>query len=207
MLLVSLPTTESQLQMLRLSARHLHAAGTFPAMYYHLSLFFNERELSMAYAVMLSALSISQVVGGPVAGGLQYLEGKSGLHGWQWLFIIEGCITVLWGLLIPVCLKPLTSALDWQLSSQSPASSSLLRFQSSRLDQASHKPNLPAQFLLPSRPESTKLLKPEERMWLAERQRELTLNAQRNDPSASSFWSEYSSHTCQEGFNQSCLLA
>ena len=40
--------------------------------------------------------------GGPIAGGLQYLEGKSGLHGWQWLFIIEGAVTVLWGCAIPV---------------------------------------------------------------------------------------------------------
>ena len=71
-------------------------------MFYHLSLFFNERELSLAYALMLMALSMSQVIGGPIAGGLQYLEGKSGLHGWQWLFIIEGVLTVLWGCAIPV---------------------------------------------------------------------------------------------------------
>lgn len=78
------------------------SAGTFPAMFHHLSLFFSERELSFAYAVMLTALTISQVIGGPIAGGLQYLEGKDGLHGWQWLFIIEGVITVLWGVAIPV---------------------------------------------------------------------------------------------------------
>ena len=49
---------------------------------------------------------------------------------------------------------------------------------------------LVVQFLLPEKPESAKLLEPEEREWLAERQRELTLNAQQNDPSASSFWSK-----------------
>lgn len=75
-------------------------AGTFPALYYHLSLFFSDQELSFAYAILLSALSISQIIGGPLAGGLQYLAEKGGLHGYQWLFIIEGALTVLWGLVI-----------------------------------------------------------------------------------------------------------
>ena len=40
-------------------------AGTFPSMFYHLSLFFNEGELSLAYALMLMSLSMSQVIGEP----------------------------------------------------------------------------------------------------------------------------------------------
>ena len=71
-------------------------AGLFPACFKHLSLFFSERELSLAYAILLTALSCSQIVGGPLAGGLQYIT-AGGLHGFQWLFIIEGVITVTWG--------------------------------------------------------------------------------------------------------------
>ena len=71
-------------------------AGLFPACFKHLSLFFSEGELSLAYAIMLTALSCSQVMGGPLAGGLQYIT-AGGLYGFQWLFIIEGIVTVMWG--------------------------------------------------------------------------------------------------------------
>jgi len=81
----------------------LPLAGLFPACYKHLSLFFSDRELSLAYAIMLTALRCSQIVGGPLAGGLQYINAR-GLYGFQWLFIVEGVITVIWGCCIWVSL-------------------------------------------------------------------------------------------------------
>ena len=38
-----------------------------------------------------------QVLGAPLAAALLLMEGAGGLHGWQWLFIIEGAATALWG--------------------------------------------------------------------------------------------------------------
>ena len=43
-----------------------------------------------------------QVIGGPIAATLLLLDGKAGLYGWQWLFILVGCPTVLFGGLIKV---------------------------------------------------------------------------------------------------------
>ena len=58
--------------------------------------------MALAYALVTTAVTLSQVVGGPLAGGILYLDGKAGLSGWQWLFILEGAITVAWALLIKV---------------------------------------------------------------------------------------------------------
>ena len=43
-----------------------------------------------------------QVVGAPLAAALLLMEGVCGLHGWQWLFIIEGAATCLWGIVLAV---------------------------------------------------------------------------------------------------------
>ena len=31
--------------------------------------------------------SAAQIIGAPLAAGLLYLDGRGGLHGWQWIFI------------------------------------------------------------------------------------------------------------------------
>ena len=49
-----------------------------------------------------SAHHASQVLGAPLAAALLLMEGVGGLHGWQWLFIIEGAATALWGIALAV---------------------------------------------------------------------------------------------------------
>lgn len=48
-------------------------------------------------------LLLWQVLGAPLAAALLLMEGVGGLHGWQWLFIIEGVVTCLWGVVLAVC--------------------------------------------------------------------------------------------------------
>jgi nitrate/nitrite transporter NarK len=46
----------------------------------------------------MSASAIAGVIGGPLAGGIMtWAAGAHGMHGWQWLFIIEGIPSVLAG--------------------------------------------------------------------------------------------------------------
>lgn len=40
-----------------------------------------------------------QVIGAPIAAGLMMMDGLRGIRGWRWLFLIEGAITVLFGIL------------------------------------------------------------------------------------------------------------
>jgi MFS family permease len=45
----------------------------------------------------LLGIPLSSVFGGPLAGLLLGLDGWHGLHGWQWLFILEGLPAILLG--------------------------------------------------------------------------------------------------------------
>ena len=67
-----------------------------------MTLFLTESEMSFAYALVTMAIPLSQVIGGPMAGGILYLDGKAGLHGWQWLFLLEGGLTVVYAIFIKV---------------------------------------------------------------------------------------------------------
>ena len=51
-----------------------------------------------------------KVVGAPLAAALLLMEGVCGLHGWQWLFIIEGAATCLWGIVLAVSFCQLSNS-------------------------------------------------------------------------------------------------
>src|SRR6185312_3467564 len=48
----------------------------------------------------LMAVSLANVIGGPLGGALLSLNGAFGLKGWQWLFLLEGAPAVLFSLVI-----------------------------------------------------------------------------------------------------------
>jgi MFS family permease len=50
----------------------------------------------------------SGAFGGLIAYGLQKsIDGAQGYHAWQWLFILEGALTILWGLIVVTYLPAL----------------------------------------------------------------------------------------------------
>lgn len=77
-------------------------AGAYPAMYHHMLHFFSDQELGVAYTFTASATALAGLVGGPIAAGCLCMDGLGGLAGWQWLFLLEGIPTIVFGLSIPV---------------------------------------------------------------------------------------------------------
>jgi MFS transporter, ACS family, tartrate transporter len=75
-------------------------AGFFPGIIFYLTYWYPARERARAYAWFLAAIPICGVVGGPISGALLGLDGRLGLQGWQWLFLLEGIPSVVVGLLV-----------------------------------------------------------------------------------------------------------
>jgi ACS family tartrate transporter-like MFS transporter len=65
-------------------------AGFFPGMLLYLTYWFPQAYLARYVASFNAAMPLSFIVGGPLSGLILGLDGVLGLHGWQWLFLIEG---------------------------------------------------------------------------------------------------------------------
>ncbi|KAG2189003.1 hypothetical protein INT44_004145 [Umbelopsis vinacea] len=70
-------------------------AGYVPGILYYLSTFYKRRELATRVAIFLSFNCIAGMISGPIGYATTFLEGKLGMHGWQFLFLIEGVPTTL----------------------------------------------------------------------------------------------------------------
>lgn len=74
-------------------------AGFFPGIILYLSYWFPARERAKAVARFMIASPIAGALGSPLSGAiLKYLDGASGLAGWQWLFLVEGIPSVVLGI-------------------------------------------------------------------------------------------------------------
>ena len=80
-------------------------AGFFPGIILYLSFWFPSQERARAVAKFMTATSIAGVVGAELSRVLLQLEGHFGLHGWQWLFLLEGIPTVLLGISVLFVLR------------------------------------------------------------------------------------------------------
>ncbi len=75
-------------------------AGFYPGVIYYLTLWFPAQMRARAVSRFYISLPLSSVVMGSVAGWLLGLQGKLGLAGWQWLFLLEGLPTAFFSLAI-----------------------------------------------------------------------------------------------------------
>jgi MFS family permease len=69
-------------------------AGFFPGIIYYFTQWLPGAERGKAMAIFLSGSAIASVISGPVTGALLNVSGL-GLHGWQWMFLIEGGFSVV----------------------------------------------------------------------------------------------------------------
>jgi ACS family tartrate transporter-like MFS transporter len=74
-------------------------AGFFPGVIYYLSLWFPARERGLTSARFMIAGPLSGVVGNLLGGWVLGFDGRLGLHGWQWLFLLEGIPSVVLGVM------------------------------------------------------------------------------------------------------------
>ncbi len=70
-------------------------AGFFPGIIFYLTLWFPASYRARIIGYFMAAIPLSSVLGAPVSGALLGLDGVVGLHGWQWLFLVEAAPALL----------------------------------------------------------------------------------------------------------------
>ena len=96
----------------------LGEAGFFPGMILYLTYWFPSKERARAIAKFMTATSLAGVVGAPLSSFLLKLEGRHGLHGWQWLFLSEGLPSALMGISVLFVLKDRPDDAGWLSDSE-----------------------------------------------------------------------------------------
>ncbi|EMR70405.1 hypothetical protein MGN70_000175 [Eutypa lata] len=76
----------------------LTEAGLFPGINYYLSCWYRRDEFGVRAAIFFSAAAISGSFGGLLAAAIEQMSGIGGLAGWQWIFVLEGLLTIIFGL-------------------------------------------------------------------------------------------------------------
>jgi ACS family tartrate transporter-like MFS transporter len=88
-------------------------AGFFPGIVYYLSNWFPAAQRGRTLSWFMTAVPLSGAIGNPLSASLLALNGRLGLTGWQWLFLLEGIPSVVLGLTVLVYLSDRPSDARW----------------------------------------------------------------------------------------------
>ncbi|KAF3022595.1 hypothetical protein E8E14_013591 [Neopestalotiopsis sp. 37M] len=69
----------------------LHLTGT----QYNTGMWYKRSEAQKRYSLFFSSTSLAGAFGGLLASAIGKMDGVRGYHGWRWIFILEGVLTVL----------------------------------------------------------------------------------------------------------------
>ena len=84
--------TETQFYVLRFLLG-VAEAGFFPGVIYYFTRWLPGVERGKAIAIFLSGSAVASLISGPLSGLLLQINGL-GMHGWQWMYFIEGMFSV-----------------------------------------------------------------------------------------------------------------
>lgn len=70
----------------------------FPGCFYVIGSWYRRHEAQKRFSLFFSSTSLAGAFGGLLASGIGKMDGMRGYHGWRWLFILEGVVTVLVGI-------------------------------------------------------------------------------------------------------------
>jgi MFS transporter, ACS family, tartrate transporter len=93
-------------------------AGYFPGIVLFMSLWFPRRYRARYLAMVLIGMPLSALIGAPMSALLLSREGLLGLHGWQWLYVVEALPAVLLGVAVRVALTDRPENALWLTTAQ-----------------------------------------------------------------------------------------
>ncbi|EKG22270.1 Major facilitator superfamily [Macrophomina phaseolina MS6] len=74
-------------------------SGIYPGLGYLISTWYTREEQQLRFAFLQSGQVIILATGSIVNFGLNHLNGRAGIEGWRWMFIVQGAITCLIGII------------------------------------------------------------------------------------------------------------
>ncbi|KIV96814.1 hypothetical protein PV10_00630 [Exophiala mesophila] len=78
----------------------LAEAGFYPGVIMYLCFWYKPNERATRMAIFAGSVAVAGAFSGLLATGISFMNGKAGLSGWQWLFILEGIPAVLFGIAV-----------------------------------------------------------------------------------------------------------
>jgi len=66
-------------------------AGFLPGAILYLTFWYPSARRGQMIALFMTATTLASLIAGPLCGGImKWMDGMNGLHGWQWLFLVQG---------------------------------------------------------------------------------------------------------------------
>ncbi|MDQ7975956.1 MFS transporter [Paraburkholderia sp. SARCC-3016] len=89
-------------------------AGFTPGIFLYLSYWFPARRRARMTSIFYLSIPIAAIVGTPLSGWIMHaFGGDLGLRGWQWLFMLEGLPSVLFGVIVYFALSDRPQQAAW----------------------------------------------------------------------------------------------
>jgi MFS family permease len=69
--------------------------GLFPGVNYYITQWYCRHECGFRMALFFSAATLAGAFGGILARGIAEMSGVGGMSAWQWIFVLEGILSIL----------------------------------------------------------------------------------------------------------------
>ncbi|RQS09988.1 MFS transporter [Burkholderia sp. Bp8998] len=111
LLLVKTPPTFYALRFLTGVAE----AGFFPCIVAYLEQWFPARRRGRVMSLFMVSIPVSGAIGGPLSGWILecFAGGRGGLSAWQWLYLLQGTPTILFGIVLLFVLSDRVEQASW----------------------------------------------------------------------------------------------
>jgi MFS family permease len=94
-------------------------AGFFPGVVFYLTFWFPSKRRAAMLSVFYAGVAVAGMVGGLLSGWIMRgMDGVLGLHGWQWMFALEGAPAVLLGVMAWTWLTDRPEEATWLADSE-----------------------------------------------------------------------------------------
>lgn len=88
-------------------------AGVFPGSFYLISFWYKREEAQKRFTIYFCSVIVASAFGGLLATGIAKMDHTHGLSNWRWIFILEGILTILIGVVAYFFVSDFPSDAKW----------------------------------------------------------------------------------------------